>query len=87
MSIKEKISRRADANLQISFDVGHSSIGWAALEQTGGRDGPDRDAPRLLARRVRRGDLQLRRRAFLRFDGRDTSHATFLPVTWLVLPS
>jgi hypothetical protein len=24
-----------DANLQISFDVGHSSIGWAVLEKTG----------------------------------------------------
>jgi CRISPR/Cas system Type II protein with McrA/HNH and RuvC-like nuclease domain len=35
MSIKGKISTGADANLQISFDVGHSSIGWAVLEKTG----------------------------------------------------
>ena len=35
MSIKGKISTGADANLHISFDVGHSSIGWAVLEKTG----------------------------------------------------
>jgi CRISPR-associated endonuclease Csn1 len=35
MNIKRKISNGADANLQISFDVGHSSIGWAVLEKTG----------------------------------------------------
>jgi HNH endonuclease/RuvC endonuclease subdomain 3 len=34
MSIKDKISRATDANLHVSFDVGHSSIGWAVL-QTG----------------------------------------------------
>lgn len=37
MSIKGKISNGADANLQISFDVGHSSIGWAVLEKTSAR--------------------------------------------------
>jgi CRISPR-associated endonuclease Csn1 len=35
MSIKDKISRGTDANLHVSFDVGHSSIGWAVLEKTG----------------------------------------------------
>src|SRR5579863_7699071 len=35
MSIKEKIAGRPDANLHLSFDVGHSSIGWAVLEKTG----------------------------------------------------
>src|SRR5208282_5000784 len=35
MSIKDKILRGADANLHVSFDVGHSSIGWAVLEKTG----------------------------------------------------
>lgn len=35
MSIKGKTSGGADANLQLSFDVGHSSIGWAVLEKTG----------------------------------------------------
>ena len=34
MSIKDKILRGTDANLHVSFDVGHSSIGWAVL-QTG----------------------------------------------------
>jgi CRISPR-associated endonuclease Csn1 len=34
MSIKGKNSE-VDANLQLSFDVGHSSIGWAVLEKTG----------------------------------------------------
>ncbi len=34
MSIKHKISRGMDADLHVSFDVGHSSIGWAVL-QTG----------------------------------------------------
>jgi CRISPR-associated endonuclease Cas2 len=32
MSIKENIARGTDANLHISFDVGHSSIGWAVLQ-------------------------------------------------------
>ena len=32
MSIKDKISRGTDANLQLAFDVGHSSIGWAVLQ-------------------------------------------------------
>jgi len=35
MSIKDKISSGTDANLHLSFDVGHSSIGWAVLEKTG----------------------------------------------------
>jgi hypothetical protein len=35
MSIKDKISPKTDANLHVSFDVGHSSIGWAVLEKTG----------------------------------------------------
>ena len=35
MSIKDKISPKSDANLHVSFDVGHSSIGWAVLEKTG----------------------------------------------------
>jgi len=35
MSIKPKISREPDANLHLSFDVGHSSIGWAVLQKTG----------------------------------------------------
>jgi CRISPR-associated endonuclease Csn1 len=35
MSIKGKITRGTDANLHVSFDVGHSSIGWAVLEKTG----------------------------------------------------
>jgi hypothetical protein len=34
MSIKGKVTGRPDANLQLSFDVGHSSIGWADLEKT-----------------------------------------------------
>src|ERR1035437_872855 len=34
MSIKDKILRGTDTNLHVSFDVGHSSIGWAVL-QTG----------------------------------------------------
>jgi CRISPR-associated endonuclease Csn1 len=34
MSIKNKILRGANANLHVSFDVGHSSIGWAVLEKT-----------------------------------------------------
>jgi CRISPR-associated endonuclease Csn1 len=34
MSIKDKISPKTDANLHVSFDVGHSSIGWAVLEKT-----------------------------------------------------
>jgi hypothetical protein len=37
MSIKDKISHGSDANLHLSFDVGHSSIGWAVLEKTGRR--------------------------------------------------
>ncbi len=37
MSIKEKILPRADADLSLAFDVGHSSIGWAVLQQTGTR--------------------------------------------------
>jgi len=32
MSIKDKILRGTDANLHVSFDVGHSSIGWAVLQ-------------------------------------------------------
>jgi CRISPR-associated endonuclease Csn1 len=35
MSIKGNITDRAGNNLQLSFDVGHSSIGWAVLEKTG----------------------------------------------------
>jgi hypothetical protein len=35
MSIKEKVTGRPDANLHLSFDVGHSSIGWAVLEKSG----------------------------------------------------
>jgi hypothetical protein len=35
MSIKEKIMPRGDADLSLAFDVGHSSIGWAVLQQTG----------------------------------------------------
>jgi CRISPR-associated endonuclease Csn1 len=35
MSIKDKILRGTDANLHVSFDVGHSSIGWAVLEKVG----------------------------------------------------
>ena len=35
MSIKDKIIGGSEANLQLSFDVGHSSIGWAVLEKTG----------------------------------------------------
>jgi len=35
MSIKDKLARGTDANLHVSFDVGHSSIGWAVLEKTG----------------------------------------------------
>jgi len=34
MDSKENLSGRGDANLQLAFDVGHSSIGWAVL-QTG----------------------------------------------------
>ena len=34
MSIKDKILRGTNVNLHVSFDVGHSSIGWAVL-QTG----------------------------------------------------
>jgi hypothetical protein len=34
MSSKGKNSDGADANLQLSFDVGHSSIGWAVLDNT-----------------------------------------------------
>jgi CRISPR-associated endonuclease Csn1 len=39
MSIKDKILGGADANLHLSFDVGHSSIGWAVLEKTGAKTG------------------------------------------------
>ncbi len=35
MSGKEKISGGPDADLRLSFDVGHSSIGWAVLQKTG----------------------------------------------------
>jgi CRISPR-associated endonuclease Csn1 len=35
MSIKGKFLNGAGANLRLSFDVGHSSIGWAVLEKTG----------------------------------------------------
>src|SRR5438105_13033389 len=34
MSIKDKISLGTDSKLHLSFDVGHSSIGWAILEKT-----------------------------------------------------
>jgi len=37
MSIKDKILGGTDANLHLSFDVGHSSIGWAVLEKTGAK--------------------------------------------------
>ena len=37
MSIKDKISRGTDANLQLAFDVGHSSIGWAVLKAHTGK--------------------------------------------------
>jgi len=36
MSIKDKISLGTDANLQLAFDVGHSSIGWAVLQSSTG---------------------------------------------------
>jgi hypothetical protein len=36
MSIKDKISHGTDANLQLAFDVGHSSIGWAVLQSSAG---------------------------------------------------
>jgi CRISPR/Cas system Type II protein with McrA/HNH and RuvC-like nuclease domain len=36
MSIKNKISLGTDANLQLAFDVGHSSIGWAVLQSSAG---------------------------------------------------
>lgn len=35
MSSKGKKSDGTDGNLQLAFDVGHSSIGWAVLEKTG----------------------------------------------------
>jgi hypothetical protein len=35
MNIKGEIPSGADDNLQLAFDVGHSSIGWAVLEKTG----------------------------------------------------
>jgi CRISPR-associated endonuclease Csn1 len=35
MNAIPKISPRADADLQLAFDVGHSSIGWSVLKKTG----------------------------------------------------
>ncbi|HEY4417824.1 MAG TPA: HNH endonuclease domain-containing protein [Verrucomicrobiae bacterium] len=35
MNIKKEIQNEAKANLQLAFDVGHSSIGWAVLEKAG----------------------------------------------------
>lgn len=46
MSIKGKILSGPDANLHISFDVGHSSIGWAVLQLVG-RQSARAETPRV----------------------------------------
>jgi len=35
MNATSEIQRSSKPDLQLAFDVGHSSIGWAVLEKTG----------------------------------------------------